>query len=112
MGSLSLLQGIFPTQGLNPGLLHCRRVLYQLSRQGSPSSDINGTTQYVAVTSLGAQTVKRLPAMRETQLPSLGREDPLEKKMGAHSSILAWRTPWTEEPGGLQSKGSQRVRHD
>ena len=93
VGSLSLLQGIFLTQGLNPGLPHCRWILYQLSHQGSPSCDINGTTQYVVVTSLVAQTVNRLPAMRETQLPSLGREGPLEKKIGTHSSILAWRTP-------------------
>ena len=50
-------------------------------------------------------------AMRETQVPSLGREDPLEKEMATHSSILAWRIPWTEEPGGLQSVGSQRVEH-
>ena len=56
-----------------------------------------------------AQTVKRLPAMRETRLRYLGWEDPLEKEMATHSSILAWRIPWTEEPGGLQSMGSQRV---
>ena len=59
-----------------------------------------------------AQTVKRLLAMRETQVRSLGREDPLEKEMAPHSSILAWKIPWTEEPGRLQSMGSQRVRHD
>ena len=53
-----------------------------------------------------------LPAMRETWVRSLGREDPLEKEMATHSSILAWRIPWTEEPGGLQSAGSQRVGHD
>ena len=47
------------------------------------------------------------PAMRETQVPSLGREDPLEKGMATHSSVLAWRIPWTEEPGGLQSTGTQ-----
>ena len=58
-----------------------------------------------------AQTVKNLPAMQETQVPSLGQEDPLEKGMAAYSSILAWRIPWTEEPGGLQSMGSQRVGH-
>ena len=59
-----------------------------------------------------AQSVKSLPAMQETQVQFLDREDPLEKEMAAHSSILAWRIPWTEEPGGLQSMGSQRVRHD
>ena len=59
-----------------------------------------------------AQTVKRLPAMQETQVRSLAQEDPLEKGMPTHSSILAWRIPWTEEPGGLHSMGLQRVGHD
>ena len=59
-----------------------------------------------------AQTVKNLPAMQGTQVQSLGQEDPLAKGMSTHSSILAWRIPWTEEPGGLQSTGSQKVRHD
>ena len=62
--------------------------------------------------SLVAQMVKNLPAMQETQVPSLGMEDLLEKRMATNSSILAWRIPWTEEPGGLQSMGSQRVQHD
>ena len=57
--------------------------------------------------SLVAQTVKNLPAMQETRVQSLGREDPLEKEMATHSSILASRIPWTEEPGGLQSKRLQ-----
>ena len=56
--------------------------------------------------------VKNLPAMQETQVRSLGQEDPLEKGMATHSSILAWRIPWTEKPGRLQSIGSQRVGHD
>ena len=56
--------------------------------------------------------VKDLPTIQETQIPSLGWEDPLEKGMATHSSIPAWKIPWTEEPGGLQSMGSQRVRHD
>ena len=56
---------------------------------------------FVVLTSLVAQMVKRLPTMEETQVQSLGREDPLEKEMATHSSILAWRTPWTEEPGRL-----------
>ena len=56
--------------------------------------------------------VKRLLAMRETQVRSLGWEDPLEKEMATHSSILAWKIPWTEELGRLQSMGSQRVEHD
>ena len=59
-----------------------------------------------------AQTVKNLPARKETWVWSLGQKDPLEKGMATHSSILAWRIPWTEEPGGPQSMGSQRVRHD
>ena len=59
-----------------------------------------------------AQAVKNLPAIQETQVGSLDWEDPLEKGMAAHSSILAWRIPWTEEHGGLQSMGSQRVGHD
>ena len=62
--------------------------------------------------SLMAQLVKNLPAMQEIQVRSLGWEDLLEKEMATHSSILAWRIPWTEDPGGLQSMGSQRVRHD
>ena len=61
---------------------------------------------------LMAQMVKRLPAMRKTQVHSLGQEDPLEKEVAIHSSILAWKIPWTEEPGRLQSMGSQRVGHD
>ena len=56
--------------------------------------------------------VKNLSAMRETQVPSLGGEGPLEKEMVIHSSLLAWRIPWREQPGGLQSMGSQRDRHD
>ena len=59
-----------------------------------------------------AQRVKRLPAMQETWVRSLGREDPLEKEMATHSSTLAWKVPWTEEPGRLQSMGSQRVGCD
>ena len=59
-----------------------------------------------------AQTVKNLLAMWENRVQTLGWEDPLEKGMATHSSTLAWRIPWTEEPGGLQSMGSQRVGHD
>ena len=59
-----------------------------------------------------AQTVKRLPEIQETQVLSLGREDPLEKAMAAHFNTLAWKIPWTEEPRGLQSMGLQRVRHN
>ena len=56
--------------------------------------------------------VKHLPVMQETQVQSLGWEDPLEKEMATHFSIFAWRIPWTEEPGGLQSMGSQTAGHD
>ena len=63
-------------------------------------------------TSLVAQTVKRLSTMQETQIQSLGWEDPLEKEMAIHSSTIAWKIPWTEEPGRLQSMGSPRVGHD
>ena len=59
-----------------------------------------------------AQTVNNLPPMWDTQVRPLGQEDPLEKGMATHSSILVWRIPWTEEPGGLQSVGSQRVGHN
>ena len=64
------------------------------------------------VASLVAQMVKNLPAMWETKVQSLGQEDTLEKGKATHSSILIWRIPWTEEPGGLQSTGSQTVRHN
>ena len=56
--------------------------------------------------------VKNLPAVQETHVQSLGQEDPLGKEMATPSSVVAWRTPWTKEPGGLQSMGSQRVGHD
>ena len=70
-----------------------------------------GIVGYLAA-SLVAQTVKNLPAVLEAQVRSLGWEDPLEKGMATHSSILSWRIPWTEESGRLQSMGSQRVRHN
>ena len=62
--------------------------------------------------SLIAQLVNHLPTMQETWVRFLGQEDPMEKEMATHSSVLAWRSPWTEESGGLHSLGSQRVRHD
>ena len=80
-----LLQGIFPTQEWKPHL-HCRQTLYHLSHYAL--------------------------AMQEIPVRSLGQEDPLEKGLATHSSILAWEVPWTEEPVGLQSMGSQRVGHD
>ena len=71
-----------------------------------------GLTSSSVGTSLVAQMVKCLPTMRETRVQSLGWEDLLEKAMATHSSILAWKIPWTEEPGRLQSMGLQRVGHD
>ena len=68
--------------------------------------------QDISLASLVAQMVKSLPATQEMQVQPLGWEDLLEKEMAAHSSILAWKIPWAEEPGGLQSMGLQRVRHD
>ena len=75
-----------------------------------PESALN--SKYIKRVSLMAQMVKNLPTLREAWVRSLGWEDPLEKRMATHSSILAWRIPWTEEPGGLQSMGSQRVGHN
>ena len=69
-------------------------------------------TGYRVLASLVVQTVKLVPAKRENRVRSLGREDPLEKEMATHSSTLAWKIPWTEEPGRLRSMGSQKVGHD
>ena len=77
----------------------------------SPGEGKGYPLQYSSA-SLVAQLVKNLPAIRETWVQSLGREDRLEKEMATHSSILAWKIPWMEEPGGLLSMGLQRVRHD
>ena len=77
----------------------------------SPGEGIGYPLQY-SWASLMAQTVKNLPAMQDTWVQSLAWEDPLEKGKATHSSILAWRIPWTKEPGRLQSIGSQRVRHN
>ena len=74
-------------------------------------SDLPQATQLIEV-SLVAQTVMNLSAMQKTWVQTLGCEGPLEKEMATHSSILAWRSPWTEEVSGLQSKGSQGVGHD
>ena len=77
----------------------------------APCPDLEAAYQPYGA-SLVAQMVKNLPAMQETRIQSLGGEDPLEEEMTTHSSILACGIPWTEEPGGLQSMGSQRVGHD
>ena len=79
---------------------------------GSGRSPGGGYPLQYSWTSLVAQMVKYPPAMRETWVQSLGREDPLEEGIATHSSILAWRIPWTEEPGRLKSLGSHRVGHD
>ena len=86
-----------------------------MQRQWARERNFNKFTRFFLVyywASLVAQMIKRLPAMRETRVRSLGREDPLEREMVTHSSTLAWRIPWREEPGMLQSVGSQRVGHD
>ena len=116
VGCHSLLQEIFLTQGSNPPLLHCRQILLPLSHPESPFRGIIipfliHLLESEAAVSV-AQTVKNLPAVQATQVRSLGQEDPLEKGMATHSSILAWRIPWTEKSGGLQSMGLQRVRHN
>jgi len=72
--------------------------------------DVKGIISFLSIAANMAQMVKNLPAMWETWAQSLGWDDPLEKGMATHSSILAWRILWTEEPGGLQSIGSQRVK--
>ena len=77
----------------------------------SPGEGKDNPLQY-SWASLVAQLVKNLPAVQKTWVPSLGRENPLEEYMATHSSILAWRIPWTEEPDQLQSMGSQRIRHN
>ena len=86
------------------------------SRKGSQSfphtQDNIKRRQFDKSTSLVVHLVKNLPATQETQVQSLNGEDPLEKEMATHSSILAWKIPWTEEPGWLLSKGLQRVGHD
>ena len=96
---------MFTVESALSGSAGCMSMSYQLS-------NIISITLYTHRDFLVAQTVRNLPAVQETQVQSLGWEDPLEKGMTTHSSILAWRIPWTEEPGGLQSMGSQRVEHD
>ena len=97
-----LLHGVWDLSSLTRDRpLHCKVDSYPLDHHRSPST-----------ASLVAQMVKNLPEMGGTRVWSIGWEDPLEKGMATHSSLLAWRIPWTEEPGGLQSMGLQRVRHD
>ena len=104
MGNLSLLQRIFPTQGSNSDLPHCRQILYQLSHKGRPrilewvaypfssgSSQPRNGTSVSCIAGGFSQLVKNEPAMQETWVPSLGWEDPLEKGMATHFNLLAWR---------------------
>ena len=96
-----------PTPVLLPGESHGWRSLVGYSPWGRKESD---TTERLNLGSWGlphGSAVKNMPAMQEIQVPSLGREDPLEEEMATHSSILAWRILWSEEPGGLQSKVSE-----
>ena len=116
-----IASGSFSSEPLGkaPSLYHptwlvlCLRLPESCLGSGNPKSKLLMMQSSISHwASPVAQTVKNSPAIRETWVWSLGREDPLEKGMATHSSILAWRIPWTEEPGGLQSMGSQRVRHD
>ena len=120
VGCHFLLQGIFLIWGSNSGLLRYRQILYLLSHRGS-HFDLNKIIYFATIkkksllqkdTSLVAQMVKHLPTMWETQVQSLGWEDPLEKEMATHSSTLAWRIPGMGEPDGLPSMGLHRVRHN
>ena len=99
-----------------PGESHGQRSLAGYSPRGCKESD---TTERLNITNIinaldfpGGSVIKNPTAKWETQVQSLGGEDSLEKQMATHSSILAWETPWTEKPGGLQSMGSQRAGHD
>ena len=93
-------------------------VIYMSEVSVSAVGDENHSSASVSISPVrpqgfpGGAVVKNLPATQETRVQSLGREDPLEKEMATHSSILAWRIPWTEEPRRLQSMGLQRVEHD
>ena len=115
--SLSLLSLHICFHGIDP--FSCSlKVVSSQGKQNCPSFSIKpkhssdwGQLRSPGV-SLVAQMVKNLPAVQETQVPSLSWEDPLKKGMTTHSSILAWRIPWTEEPGRLQSRGLQIIRHD
>ena len=114
---------MWPTQGkgyktLKRSVLRAGKGKALLGRwlKSQTYSDIKRLNKYIwkktFMTFLVAQTVMRLPTMQETWVQSLSRKDLLEKKMATNSSILAWKIPWTEEPGRLQSMGSQRVGHD
>ena len=107
-----ILQGIFLTQGLNPGLLNCRQILYQLSHQGSPGEALKShTIDEIRISFIwfdsGVEVLNHPTTCFCVCLPLCWK-----KAMATHSSSLAWTIPWTEEPGGLQSMGSLGVGHD
>ena len=118
VGDLSLIPGLGRSSGEGKGYplqysglensMHC--IVHGVTKSWTWLSDFQFHVLIRA--SLVAQMVKRLPAMRETRVQFLGREDPLEKEMVIHTSTLAWKIPWAEEPDRLQSMGSQRVGHD
>ena len=106
-----------PTAVLLPGESHGWKSLVGYNPWGRKESDTTERLHFHFLStliraSLVAQMVKRLSTVRETRVQSLGREDPLEKEMAIHFSTIAWKIPWTEEPGRLQSMGSQRVGYD
>ena len=103
--------GDLPTPGTEPASLMSPASADRFFTTGTTWKALSFHITYL-FTSLVAQTARHLPAMRETWVRSLGQEDALEKQMETHSGTLAGKTPWTEEPGRLQSVGSQRVRHD
>ena len=112
VGSHSLLQGLFPTQGLNLSLLHCRQILYRLSHQGSLEQSFR--VGLCPVTGLWGSSHHGVAKSR-TRLRDFTftfHFHALEKEMATHSSVLAWRIPGTGEPGGLLSMGLHRVVHD
>ena len=105
--------GSWCPKGWGPLHLMCLHLLVSVSFTDAVSNTNMIKQHSIGIlTSLVAQMVKKLPALQQTWFRSLGQKDPLEEGMATHSSILAWRIPWTEEPGGLQSRGSQRVKHD
>ena len=109
MGFFFKLWKVFSILAFSPGrsrLRECGRRAWRLAVEKKARYNTSQRLPQVA------QTAKNLPTMREMWIQSLGWEDALEKEMATHSSILAWRIPWTEEPGGPQSMGSQRVGHN
>ena len=103
--------GLIPGLGRSPG----ERKGYPFQHSGLENSReciVHGVTESDTTEQLSLSLVKNLPAKQETWVQSLGQDDPLEEEMAPHSSILAWIIPWTEEPGRLQSMGSQRARHN